>query len=102
MIVSKMTDEIRAAKELAKTAQPPKLNLRRVLDMISESKKPLIGHNCFLDLMQISSQFMWDLPFELEDWKKALTREWNTYVQWISPLTLYCGQLWSAVDIHPF
>ncbi|GJJ78291.1 poly(A)-specific ribonuclease [Entomortierella parvispora] len=80
MTISKMTDEIRAAKELAKMAQPPKLNLRRVLDMISESKKPLIGHNCFLDLMQISSQFMWDLPFELEDWKKALLGEWKTII----------------------
>ncbi|KAK3847182.1 MAG: ribonuclease H-like domain-containing protein [Linnemannia gamsii] len=69
MTLRRMTDKIRKEKEDAKIARPPKLNLRRVIDMIIESKKPMIGHNCLLDLMQITQQFLWQLPHELEDWK---------------------------------
>lgn len=80
MTLKRMTDEIRLQKEQARIPKPPTLNLRRVLDMIADAKKPLIGHNCFLDLMQISQQFLWDLPAELEEWKRMLNREWDTYV----------------------
>ncbi|KAG0197286.1 hypothetical protein BGX28_009226 [Mortierella sp. GBA30] len=80
MTLRRMTEEIRLQKEQARIPKPPMLNLRRVLDMISDAKKPLIGHNCFLDLMQISQQFLWNLPLELDDWKLALTREWNTII----------------------
>lgn len=82
MTVQRMTDEIRLQKEQAKIPKPPMLNLRRVLDMTVEAKKPLIGHNCFLDLMQITQQFLWDLPRELEDWKRSLNLEWSTYVSY--------------------
>ncbi|KAG9068846.1 hypothetical protein KI688_011132 [Linnemannia hyalina] len=80
MTLRRMTEKIRKEKEEAKIARPPKLNLRRVLDLISEAKKPLIGHNCFLDLMQITQQFLWDLPFDLDDWKRALSLEWKTVI----------------------
>ncbi|KAF9198745.1 hypothetical protein BGZ49_000338 [Haplosporangium sp. Z 27] len=80
MTIQHLTEEIRKQKEQAKIPKPPMLNLRRVLDIISDSRKPLIGHNCFLDLMQISQQFLWDLPVELGDWKRALTAEWNTII----------------------
>ncbi|KAF9181945.1 hypothetical protein BGZ50_005223 [Haplosporangium sp. Z 11] len=80
MTVRRLTEEVRQEQEDAKKIQPPTLNLRRVLDMISDARKPLIGHNCFLDLMQISQQFLWELPLDLEEWKKAITREWNTVI----------------------
>ncbi|KAF9937804.1 hypothetical protein BGZ75_008650 [Mortierella antarctica] len=80
MTLKRMTDEIRLQKEQARIPKPPTLNLRRVLDMIADAKKPLIGHNCFLDLMQISQQFLWDLPCELEEWKRLLNREWDTII----------------------
>ncbi|ORZ13319.1 ribonuclease H-like domain-containing protein [Lobosporangium transversale] len=80
MIIQRMTDELRQQKEQAKIAKPPTLNLRRVLDMISDAGKPVIGHNCFLDLMQVTQQFFWDLPYELEDWKRALNLEWSTII----------------------
>ncbi|KAI8597066.1 ribonuclease H-like domain-containing protein [Dissophora ornata] len=80
MTIQQYTDEIRYQQEQAKLAKPPMLNLRRVLDMISDARKPLIGHNCFLDLMQISQQFLWDLPLELDDWKRALMLEWDTII----------------------
>ncbi|KAG0375913.1 hypothetical protein BGX24_008501 [Mortierella sp. AD032] len=80
MTLRRMTDKIRKEKEDAKIARPPKLNLRRVIDMIIESKKPMIGHNCLLDLMQITQQFLWQLPHELEDWKRAVMLEWKTVI----------------------
>ncbi|KAF9132089.1 hypothetical protein BGW39_000808 [Mortierella sp. 14UC] len=80
MTLRHMTEKIRKEKEDAKIARPPKLNLRRVIDMIVESKKPMIGHNCLLDLMQITQQFLWQLPHELEDWKRAVNLEWKTVI----------------------
>ncbi|KAF9912806.1 hypothetical protein EC991_008668 [Linnemannia zychae] len=80
MTLRRMTEKIRKEKEDAKIARPPKLNLRRVLDIIVESKKPMIGHNCLLDLMQITQQFLWQLPHELEDWKRAVNLEWKTVI----------------------
>jgi poly(A)-specific ribonuclease len=80
MTVQRLTDEVRQQQEDVKVVKPPSLNLRRVLDMISSAGKPLIGHNCFLDLMQIYQQFMWDLPLDLEDWKESLINEWKVYV----------------------
>ncbi|KAF9416605.1 hypothetical protein BGZ94_010172 [Podila epigama] len=80
MTIQRLTDELRLLKEQAKIPTPPTLNLRRVLDMTIEAKKPLIGHNCFLDLMQITQQFLWDLPVELEDWKRSLNLQWNTII----------------------
>ncbi|KAF9347674.1 hypothetical protein BGX26_000858 [Mortierella sp. AD094] len=80
MTLQHLTEEIRLQKEQAKIPRPPTLNLRRILDIISDSRKPLIGHNCFLDLMQISQQFLWDLPLELDEWKRSLTTEWNPII----------------------
>ncbi|KAG0296623.1 hypothetical protein BGZ98_000878 [Dissophora globulifera] len=80
MTLQQYTDELRFQQEQSKLPKPLTLNLRRVLDLISDSRKPIIGHNCFLDLMQISQQFLWDLPFELEEWKRALTQEWNPII----------------------
>ncbi|KAF9101626.1 hypothetical protein BGX27_011392 [Mortierella sp. AM989] len=80
MTLQHLTEEIRLQKEQAKIPKAPTLNLRRILDLISDSRKPLIGHNCFLDLMQISQQFLWNLPIDLEEWKRALTAEWNLII----------------------
>ncbi|KAG0362196.1 hypothetical protein BGZ54_008717 [Gamsiella multidivaricata] len=77
MTIQRLTDEIRQQQEEAKVVKAPMLNLRRVLDTISDARKPLIGHNCFLDLMQITQQFLWDLPLDLDDWKRAVMLEWN-------------------------
>ncbi|KAG0268905.1 hypothetical protein DFQ27_005344 [Actinomortierella ambigua] len=77
MTLQRMTDELRKKIEEARVPKPPMLNLRRVLDMISKARKPLIGHNCFLDLMQITEQYLWELPSELSKWKEMLSVEWD-------------------------
>ncbi|KAF9974628.1 hypothetical protein BGZ73_001927 [Actinomortierella ambigua] len=77
MTLQRMTDELRKEAEEARLPKPPTLNLRRILDMISKAKKPLIGHNCFLDLMQITEQYLWELPPELPKWKEMVNAEWE-------------------------
>lgn len=77
MTVQRLTDELRLLQEEDRIPKPPALNLRRVLDMISDARKPLIGHNCLLDLLQITQQFLGDLPLYLKDWKKAQSIEWK-------------------------
>ena len=40
--------------------------------VISESGKPLIGHNCFLDLVKLFHQFFNHLPVKYKDFKKQI------------------------------
>ncbi|KAG0003086.1 hypothetical protein BGZ65_002048 [Modicella reniformis] len=80
MTLQQMTEELRLQREEARMPRAPGLNLRRVLDMITHSRKPLIGHNCFLDLIQITQQFLWELPQDVEMWKQLVHTEWNTVI----------------------
>ncbi|KAI9305754.1 ribonuclease H-like domain-containing protein [Cunninghamella echinulata] len=43
------------------------IGFRRVIDLISESKKPLIGHNMLLDMCHIIGQFIQELPDTREE-----------------------------------
>ncbi|KAG0216662.1 hypothetical protein BGX31_000533 [Mortierella sp. GBA43] len=80
MTIQRLTDEVRQQQEDAKVGKPPSLNLRRVLDLISDARKPVIGHNCFLDLLHVTQQFLWDLPPTLHEWKQQLGLEWKLIV----------------------
>ena len=44
----------------------------RVVRCLSEARVPLIGHNCFGDLIRIYGQFIGDLPESYETFKKEL------------------------------
>ncbi|CAG8465012.1 2479_t:CDS:10 [Scutellospora calospora] len=41
-------------------------------ELLVQSKKPLVGHNCLLDICQVIHQFWSDLPEKLKDWKKLV------------------------------
>jgi len=43
------------------------LGFSRVVEIIIKSKKPLIGHNMFLDIMYLYQQFIADLPDTLDE-----------------------------------
>ncbi|KAI8342104.1 ribonuclease H-like domain-containing protein [Chlamydoabsidia padenii] len=45
------------------------LGFRKVIDWISDSKKPLVGHNMLLDMCHIIGQFMQPLPDTKEEFK---------------------------------
>ena len=43
------------------------LGFSRVVEVIIKAKKPLVGHNMFLDMMFLYQQFIADLPDSLEE-----------------------------------
>lgn len=44
----------------------------RVIRLLIETKKPIVGHNCFLDIMKIYHQFYRPLPYSYYEFKKAI------------------------------
>ena len=44
----------------------------RVIDVLIESKTPLVGHNCFLDIMKIYHQFYKPLPYSYSGFKSEV------------------------------
>jgi len=43
------------------------LGFSRIVELIIKAKKPLVGHNMFLDIMFLYQQFIADLPETLEE-----------------------------------
>lgn len=43
------------------------LGFSRIIELIIKAKKPIIGHNMFLDIMFLYQQFIADLPDTLEE-----------------------------------
>lgn len=77
--VSLMTEEQKAEKELEKRQQIEQelgtaVGFRKVIDALVASKKPIIGHNCFLDLLHLYHQFISTLPLSYATFKKRLNR----------------------------
>ena len=48
------------------------VGFRKVIDKLVETKKPIVGHNCFLDLAHLVHKFIEPLPTSLEEFKKTL------------------------------
>ena len=46
--------------------------VRHIFDAISDSQKPVIGHNCFLDLAHIFEKFHSPLPLRVEEFTKTV------------------------------
>ncbi|KAJ3280896.1 hypothetical protein HK104_000340 [Borealophlyctis nickersoniae] len=83
--VSKLTVEERGAKVDEKEGAlleelSQLIGFRRVMEAISESGKPVIGHNMYLDLCHTYHHFHRRLPNELEDFKKGLHQLFPKYV----------------------
>ncbi|CAO3593043.1 unnamed protein product [Absidia cylindrospora] len=56
------------------------VGFRRVIDWISESKKPLVGHNMLLDMCHVIDQFIQPLPDTKEEFKTLATRLFPTMI----------------------
>jgi hypothetical protein len=54
------------------------IGLRRVIDAIAESKVPVVGHNCFLDLAHIHAKFIGPLPMNVCDFALSLESAFGT------------------------
>ena len=60
-----------AHSELAQVSSA--LGVRQLFDLITERKLPLIGHNCFFDILHAFHHFYEDLPEDVEVFK----RKWS-------------------------
>jgi len=55
------------------------IGLRKVIDLISQEKKVVVGHNVFQDLVFIWSQFYAALPDTLEEFCRDIPSLFATY-----------------------
>ncbi|TPX39674.1 hypothetical protein SeLEV6574_g07061 [Synchytrium endobioticum] len=81
--VMRLTDEERQEGLGDPTLQLEKaldeyIGFRKVMDMISNSGKPLIGHNMLLDLIHTYNCFIGALPEKWEDFKTNLNKAFAT------------------------
>ena len=51
--------------------------VKNLIDKIIQTKKPIVGHNCYIDLLFIMSHFMDDIPKNLNVFKLKLKNEFN-------------------------
>jgi poly(A)-specific ribonuclease len=55
-------------------------NLSQVVRTMVEAKKPLVGHNCLLDICHIIQHFWDDLPESVEGWRKMMLQLWDRVI----------------------
>ncbi|KAF0357475.1 CAF1-domain-containing protein [Gigaspora margarita] len=74
IMLEKLSDEQKEKKSRDEAAEAlaASINFRVIIELLVQSKKPLVGHNCLLDICQIVHQFWQDLPEKLKDWKKLV------------------------------
>ncbi|KAF9166012.1 hypothetical protein DFQ26_008858 [Actinomortierella ambigua] len=53
---------------------------REVIDILSESKKPIVGHNIVIDLAYILAQFVGPLPDSMEGYKQMIHATFPTVI----------------------
>lgn len=51
------------------------LGFSKIIQTMVESKKPIIGHNCFLDLLYTIQQFIAPLPEDYQDFKSLISQK---------------------------
>ena len=51
--------------------------VKNIIEKIIELKKPIIGHNCFLDLIFIMSHFMEEIPNKYKEYKNKLKNKFK-------------------------
>ncbi|KAG9294617.1 hypothetical protein G9A89_008096 [Geosiphon pyriformis] len=58
--------------EAAEEAATSLINFRVVIELMVAAKKPVVGHNCFLDFCQFINQFWEEIPERIRDWKQMV------------------------------
>ncbi|PJF19562.1 hypothetical protein PSACC_00610 [Paramicrosporidium saccamoebae] len=53
------------------------IGFRRIFDFILAQKKPLVGHNCWLDLCHIYQKFIGPLPLDWNGFKEVFAKHFN-------------------------
>ena len=61
-----------AKRKKAKDILTEAAGFSKILQIISKCKKPLVGHNLFLDIMHVVGQFLTELPDTYEEFKESV------------------------------
>ena len=82
IIIHKLTPEEKKVKIIEKNNEKVSLikkekGVKNIIEKIIESKKPIIGHNCFLDLTFIMSHFMEEIPKQYKEYKNKLKNKFK-------------------------
>ncbi|GAB5592093.1 hypothetical protein Unana1_06993 [Umbelopsis nana] len=80
MQIRKLTDETRKSRAEVDQQSPLEINFCTVMEYIKNANCPIIGHNCFLDLCQILSQFCQRLPDDVQDWKALVRKNFRNVI----------------------
>ena len=54
------------------------IGFTRVIELLIKAKKPLVGHNCYFDLLFLYNSFLENLPKKYSDFKKKLNEKFPT------------------------
>ncbi|KAG2178053.1 hypothetical protein INT43_003306 [Umbelopsis isabellina] len=97
--VSRTSDKQREERRLAMQQKFDEeidiaVGFRKVIDAISASKKTIVGHNFFLDLLHLYYQFMAPLPPKIEDFKKVVHNHFPSVID-----TKYLATSCSALSV---
>ncbi|KAH8552055.1 ribonuclease H-like domain-containing protein [Umbelopsis sp. PMI_123] len=76
MQIRKLTEETRNMNQTTL----PDINFCKVIEYIKNANCPLIGHNCFLDICQIISQFCQRLPDDVQEWKSLVQKSFKRVI----------------------
>ncbi|GAB9463933.1 polymerase [Globisporangium polare] len=72
-VSQKIKQELVAAKiQVMRDELDQSIGFSRVIDVLSKSKKPIVGHNALLDFVYVFNQFYKPLPNTLAEFKKEL------------------------------
>ena len=82
IIIHKLTPEEKKVKIIEKNNEKVSLikkekGVKNIIEKIIESKKPIVGHNCFLDLTFIMSHFMEEIPKQYKEYKNKLKNKFK-------------------------
>jgi len=69
-----------SAKERMDQDLEQNIGFRRVIDVLTSARKPIIGHNIFLDLIHLYSQFYAPLPDSSEAFKVKIAQLFPTLI----------------------
>jgi poly(A)-specific ribonuclease len=76
--LTRLTEEERATllessrKNVLSAEMSDLIGFRKVMDAISQSRKPIVGHNLFLDICHIFHSFYRKLPESVDEFKELV------------------------------
>ena len=70
----KKFEEDESEKELAEQLLESMIGFTKVIRHISQARKPIVGHNCLLDLLKIYKQFHSPLPSQYTEFKREINK----------------------------